>query len=112
MQQLLAARDQEFAAEVAEIDRRLRADIRERQHHRKQIARLAAGDSLALPAEAVAYLDRMRELGFRERVIEIERDSWTLIAARMPREIPVFMAMKHATLEDETLRRLYLSPSS
>lgn len=109
VQQLLAAGDEEFAAEVAGIDRRLRADIRERQHHRKQIARLAAGDSLALPAEAVAYLDRLRELGFRERFIEIERDSWILIAAQMPREMPVFMAIKHATLENETLRRLYLS---
>jgi hypothetical protein len=28
------------------------------------IGRLAAGDSLALPPEAVAYLRRMRELGF------------------------------------------------
>ncbi|WP_299040333.1 MerR family transcriptional regulator [uncultured Pseudokineococcus sp.] len=107
--QLLDAGGEEFAAEVAEIDRRLRADIRERQHHRRQIARLAAGDSLALPAEAVAYLERMRELGFPDRVIEIERDSWILIAAQMPDEIPVLMAIKHATLEHETLRRHYLS---
>ena len=34
----------------------------ERQHHRERIAQLAAGDSLALPPEAVAYLDRLREL--------------------------------------------------
>ena len=70
--------------------------------------KLAAGDSLALPPEAVAYLDRMRELGFRERLIEIERDSWILIAAQMPDEVPAFMAIKHAQIEHETLRRLYL----
>ena len=108
VRQLLVAGEEEFAAAVAEIDRRLRAEIRQRQRHRVQIAHLAAGDSLALPPEAVAYLDRMRELGFRERLIEIERDSWILLAAQMPDEVPAFMAIKHAQLEDETLRRLYL----
>ena len=84
VRELLAAGDEEFAAAVEDIDRRLRAEIRERQRHRERIAKLAAGDSLALPPEAVAYLDRMRELGFRERLIEVERDSWILIAAQMP----------------------------
>src|SRR4051794_31845504 len=55
--ELLAAADDEFATAVKEIDRRLRAEIRERQRNRKQIAQLAAGDSLALPPEVVAYLD-------------------------------------------------------
>ena len=105
---LLTAGDDEFAAAVEEIDRRLRAEIRERQRHRERIARLAAGDSLALPPEVVAYLDRMRELGFRERLIEIERDSWILIAAQMPEETPALMAVKHAQIEHEELRRLYL----
>lgn len=108
VQELLAAEDEEFAAAVEDIDRRLRAEIRERQRHRERIAKLAAGDSLALPAEAVAYLDRMRELGFRERLIEVERDSWILIAAQMPDEVPALMAIKHAQIEHEALRRLYL----
>ena len=105
---LLGAGDDEFAAAVEDIDRRLRAEIRERQRHRDRIAQLAAGDSLALPPEAVAYLDRMRELGFRERLIEVERDSWILIAAQMPDEVPALMAIKQAQVEHETLRRLYL----
>ena len=109
VRELLVAGDEELAAAVAEIDRRLRAEIRERQRHRERIAQLAAGDSLALPPEAVAYLVRMRELGFPERLIEIERDSWILIAAQVPDEVPGFMAIKRATLEDETLRRLYLA---
>ena len=108
VQELLAAEDEEFAAAVEDIDRRLRAEIRERQRHRERIAKLAAGDSLALPPEAVAYLDRMRELGFRERLIEVERDSWILIAAQMPDEVPALMAIKHAQIEHEALRRLYL----
>lgn len=106
--ELLAASGEEFAAAVEDIDRRLRAEIRERQRHRERIASLAAGDSLALPPEAVAYLDRMRELGFRERLIGIERDSWILIAAQMPDEVPALMAIKKAQIEHEGLRKLYL----
>jgi DNA-binding transcriptional MerR regulator len=108
VRELLAAGEQEFGEAVEDIDRRLRAEIRERQRHRERIAQLAAGDSLALPPEAVAYLDRMRELGFRERLIEVERDSWILIAAQMPAEVPALMAIKRLQLENETLRRLYL----
>ncbi len=66
VRELLAAGSDEFAAAVKDIDGRLRAEIRERQRYRERISQLAAGDSLALPAEAVAYLDRMRELGFRK----------------------------------------------
>lgn len=108
VRELLAAGDEKFAAGVEDIDRRLRAEIRQRERHRERIGQLAAGDSLALPPEAVAYLNRMRELGFRERLIEIERDSWILIAAQMPEEVPAFMAIKHAQIEHGTLRRLYL----
>ncbi len=61
-----------------------------------------------LPPDAVAYIDRMRELGFRERLIEIERDSWILIAAQMPDQVSAFMAIKRAQIEHDALRRLYL----
>lgn len=108
VRELLAATEAEFAGAVQDIDRRLRAEIRERQRHRERIAHLASGDSLALPPEVVAYLDRMRELGFRSRLIDIERDSWILIAAQMPNEVPALMAMKRTQIEDDTLRRLYL----
>ncbi len=70
VQRAAGADEEEFAAAVDDIDRRLRAEIRERQRHRERIAQLAAGDSLALPPEAVAYLDRLRELGVPERVID------------------------------------------
>ncbi|WP_370615445.1 MerR family transcriptional regulator [Mumia qirimensis] len=108
VRQLLAADPAEFAAAVEEIDRRLRADIRELQRHRERIAKLAAGDSLALPPEAVDYFRRMRELGFSERLIEVERDSWILIAAQVPDQVPALMAMKRQQLEEGTLQRLYV----
>jgi DNA-binding transcriptional MerR regulator len=108
VQELLTAGDEEFAAAVDDIDRRLREEIRERRLHRERIAKLAAGDSLALPPEAVAYVERMRELGFPERLIEVERDSWILIAAQMPEAVTALMEIKQVQINHEPLRRLYL----
>jgi DNA-binding transcriptional MerR regulator len=108
VRELLTAGDSQFAGAVEDIDRRLRAEIRERQRHRERIAKLAAGDSLALPPEVTTYLDRMRELGFRQRLIEVERDSWILIAAQMPEAVPDLMEIKRTQIEHEALRSLYL----
>jgi DNA-binding transcriptional MerR regulator len=107
VQELLAADDTEFAAAVEEIDRRLRAGIRELQEHRRRIARLAAGDSLALPPEVVDYLDELRAGGVREALVEGERDAWILVAARWPEKISEFMADKLAQLEDPRTLQVY-----
>jgi DNA-binding transcriptional MerR regulator len=107
VKELLVADEEEFAAAVAEIDRRLRAEIRERQRHRERIGRLAAGDSLALPPEAVAYLDRLRELGIPERMIEGERDAWILVAAHSPEQMPKWIALKRAEIENPEVVELY-----
>lgn len=107
VRELLAAGPGEFAAAVAGIDLLLRAEIRERQQHRVRVAQLTAGDSLALPPEVVAYLNRARELGFPQRVIEIERDSWILIAAQVPEEVPALMAVKRQQIKDPGVRQLY-----
>ncbi len=108
VRELLAADEEGFAAGIERIDGRLRAQIRELQQHRQRIARLAAGDALALPPEMVAYLERMRELGLPERLVQIERDSWILIAAQMPDAVADLMEIKQLQLEHEGLRRLYL----
>lgn len=113
VQELLAANEADFAAAVEDIDRRLRAEIRERQRHRTRIAQLAAGDSLALPAEAVAYVARLRELAAdaelagAEEIINAERDAWILVAAEMPEEMPTYMALKNAQLDDPQVVELY-----
>jgi DNA-binding transcriptional MerR regulator len=107
VQELLGADQAEFEAAVAEIDRRLRREIRERQEHRRQIAKLAAGDSLSLPDEVVDYLDELRARGVSEAVVEGERDGWILMAARWPETIPEFMADKRAQLEDPRTVQLY-----
>lgn len=107
VRELLQADETEFAAAVDDIDSRLRAEIRQRQQHRRRIAQLAAGDSLALPAEVVAYLDLLRARGATEEMIAPERDAWILMAARWPDLIPAIMADKTAQLNDHRVARVY-----
>ncbi|MFI7387260.1 MerR family transcriptional regulator [Streptomyces sp. NPDC049813] len=111
VRELLRADEEEFAAAVAEIDARLRAEIRARQRHRERIARLAAGDSLALPPEVVEYLDRLRALGVDERIVEVERDGWIPLVARSPRRVPEWMARKREQLADPQVSGFYLTLS-
>ncbi len=106
--ELLDATPAEFSEAVAQIDTELRAGIRELQEHRRRIARLAAGDSLALPPEVVTYLDKLRASGVRELLVEGERDAWILVAARWPKKIPEIMVEKMAQLDDPRTIQLYL----
>jgi DNA-binding transcriptional MerR regulator len=104
---LLEADAPAFAEAVQRIDRHLRDEIERLETSRKQIAQLAAGDSLALPPEVISYLDRLREIGASARMVEGERDGWILIAARWPDRIPEVVIAKHAQLENPQLVRLY-----
>jgi DNA-binding transcriptional MerR regulator len=105
--QMLEADASTFAEAVQRIDRQLRDEIERLETSRKQIVQLAAGDSLALPPEVTAYLDRPREIGASERMVEGERDGWILVAARWPDRIREIMPWKHAQLDDPRLVRLY-----
>jgi len=96
-----------FADAVQRIDSRLRDEIERLETSRKQIAQLAAGDSLALPPEVTSYLDRLREIGASERMVMTERDAWILIAARWPDRIREWMPGKLAELDDPQLVRFY-----
>jgi DNA-binding transcriptional MerR regulator len=104
---LLEADASTFAEAVQRIDSHLCDEIDRLETSRKQIAQLAAGASLALPPEVIPYLDRLRELGASERIVEGERDGWILVAARSPGSIREIMPSKFAQLEDPRLVRLY-----
>jgi DNA-binding transcriptional MerR regulator len=104
---MLEADASTFAEAVQRIDRRLRDEIERLETSRKQIAQLAAGDSLVLPPEVVSYLDRLREIGASERMLEGERDGWILVTARWPEFIREVMLGKLAQIEDPQLVRLY-----
>jgi len=105
--QMLEADAPAFAEAVQRIDSHLRDEIERLETSRKQIAQLAAGDSLALPPEVISYLDRLREIGASERMLEAERDGWILVTARWPDRIREWMPGKLAQLEDPQLVRLY-----
>jgi len=107
VRELLDADPETFAAATTEIDRQLRAKIRALQEHRRRIAQLGTGDSLALPEEVVDYLDRLRATGAPEAIIEPERDAWILMAARYPEMIQALMADKVAQLANPKTVRLY-----
>ncbi|MER6951885.1 MerR family transcriptional regulator [Nonomuraea sp. NPDC000554] len=105
--QMLEAEASTFTEAVQRIDSNLREEIERLEASRKQIAQLASGDSLALPPEVVAFLDRLREIGVSERVVEGERDGWILVAARWPDHIREVMPGKFAQLDDPRIVRLY-----
>jgi DNA-binding transcriptional MerR regulator len=105
--QMLEADASTFAEAVQRIDSHLHDEIERLETSRKQIAQLTAGDSLALPPEVISYLDRLREIGASERMVEGERDGWILVAARWPDRIHEWMPGKLAQLDDPQVVRLY-----
>ncbi|WP_433359862.1 MerR family transcriptional regulator [Actinoplanes sp. CA-142083] len=107
VQQLLDAGPAAFADGVQEIDKDLRAEIRRLQATRVRLARLAAGEQLTLPPSVVGYLDRLRGLGLQERYIELERDGWIMVAARVPDLIDFVIAQKHKDLDNPDMVRFY-----
>ncbi|WP_331749170.1 MULTISPECIES: MerR family transcriptional regulator [unclassified Streptomyces] len=109
VRELLQADEEEFAAAVADIDKGLRAEIRERQRHRERIARLAAGDNLVLPPEVVGFLDRLRAFGVDERLVQVERDGWIPLAAHSPERVPEWMARKRKQIADPRFIDFYLT---
>jgi DNA-binding transcriptional MerR regulator len=107
VQELLDAGPEEFANGVQEIDKNLRAEIRRLRGTRERLARLAAGEHLALPKSVVDYLDRVRDLGVEEWYIEMERDAWILVAAQVPHLIDAVIAKKHEDLDDPDMVKLH-----
>ncbi|WP_432039837.1 MerR family transcriptional regulator [Streptomyces cucumeris] len=109
VRELLHADEGRFVAGVADIDRRLRTEIRERQRLRERIARLASGDHLALPRDVVVLLDRLRALGVDERIVQAERDGWIPLAARSPERVPEWAARKMEQLAHPPFADFYLA---
>jgi DNA-binding transcriptional MerR regulator len=105
--ELLQADAAAFAEAVKRIDGRLRDEIARLELSRRQVAQLAAGDSLVVPPEVAHYLNRLRQIGASERIVQGERDAWILVAARWPDLIREWMPDKLAQLEDPRLVRLY-----
>nr|WP_221373867.1 MerR family transcriptional regulator [Actinoplanes polyasparticus] len=104
---MLEADASTFAEMIRRIDADLRDEVERLETSRKQIAQLTAGDSLVLPPEVTSYLDRLRQIGASDRMVDGERDGWILLAARWPDHIHEVMPAKHAQLDNPHLVRLY-----
>ncbi len=107
VQELLDAASEEFTQGIQEIDKHLRSEIRRLQNSRTRIAKLAAGEHLALPPSVVDYLGRLREIGVSEQYIALERDAWIMVAAQVPDLIDSIIAKKHEELDDPDMVKLY-----
>ncbi|RDI65055.1 MerR family transcriptional regulator [Nocardia pseudobrasiliensis] len=106
---LLHAQPAEFASAITDIDAELQRKIDQLAAYRRRIADLASGESLVLPAEVVAILNRMRGLGVSEQRVQLERDSWILLQALDPQAMPQRVREKTAGLDDPETVRLYLA---
>ncbi|MGW2664763.1 MerR family transcriptional regulator [Nocardia tengchongensis] len=105
---LLHVRPDEFAAAVGDIDAELRRRTDELTESRRRIGELASGESLVLPPEVVAILNRMRGFGISELRVRLERDSWILLQAMNPGAVPQRIVDKNAALDDPETIRLHL----
>jgi DNA-binding transcriptional MerR regulator len=105
---LLAANPNQFAAAIAEIDRKLQDRVAELQRTRERIAQLSGGDRLFVSAEVADYLDRLRKLGVSERTVRMERDMWIFMQSVSPKQAAIWIADKRDAMSDREFRAIYL----
>jgi DNA-binding transcriptional MerR regulator len=108
IKELLIARPDDFAAAIAEIDRKLQERAEELLRTRERIAGLAAGDRLFVPADVANYLDQLHALGVSERSVQTERDVWILMQSVSPRQAAIWIAEKLEAIRDTEFRAIYL----
>ncbi|MGW6118139.1 MerR family DNA-binding transcriptional regulator [Nocardia sp. NPDC055165] len=104
---LLHAQPAEFATAISEIDTALGRKIDQLAEYRHRIAELASGESLFLPGEVIALLNRMRGLGISDQRMRLERDAWILLHALDADAIPHRVREKNAEFDDPETIRLY-----
>ena len=102
----------QFAAAIAEIDRKLQERVEELLRTRERLTQLqlrSGGDRLFVSAEVADYLDRLRALGVSPRTVQMERDVWILLQAVSPQEAAIWIADKRDALGDPEFGALYLA---
>ncbi|MFD3510189.1 MerR family transcriptional regulator [Nocardia sp. NPDC058666] len=106
---MLHAQPTEFASAISDIDAELQRKIDQLTQYRHRIAELAGGESLFVPTEVVAILNRMRDLGVGEQRVRLERDAWILLQALDSAAVAQRVREKNAELDDPETTRLYLA---
>jgi MerR family transcriptional regulator, thiopeptide resistance regulator len=96
---ILDAAPDRFAADVADVERRLTARIKELVARRDMLHRLAAGNRLLLPDRACAILDRATDLGFHPDYVARVQEGSVLAKALIP-EFDDYLAQIECALDD------------
>lgn len=109
IEELMAASPEQFSASVQEIDDDLKDQIRDLKKRRSRIAELSAGDRLFLPEEVVVLLDHLRVIGLRPETVRTERDTWILLVAQYPDQVPQWALQKQTLFQDPAFQHLYLT---
>ncbi|MFI5669897.1 MerR family transcriptional regulator [Streptomyces sp. NPDC051704] len=109
IEELMGASPERFSAAVSAIDDDLKDRIRDLRRRRIRIAELAAGDALFLPEDVVTLLERLRGIGLSPEAVRTERDTWILLVAQYPDQVPQWARRKQVLFEDPAFRRLYLT---
>ena len=107
--ELLAANPEQFAAAIAEIDRKLQERLEALIRTRERIAQLNSGDRLFVSAEVADFLDYLRQIGVSQRTIQLERDLWILVQSISPREAAILIGDKRDAINDPKFRSIYLA---
>ncbi|WAS91897.1 MerR family transcriptional regulator [Nannocystis poenicansa] len=81
---MLGADPERFAADLADVKRRLTDRIADLVARRDMLDRLAGGNRLLLPDRACALLNRAAELGFTPDDLAMARESLVLAKALVP----------------------------
>lgn len=108
IKELFTAEPDRFGAAMAEIDRNLQERARELRRTRERVARLSAGDRLFVSADVADYLERLRELGVSQRMVQNERDGWILLQSASPKAAAIWFADKKDAIGDPEFVAIYL----
>jgi len=94
--------------ELHQIDGDLDRRIQELRATEDRLRELAAGSSRPLPADVHQHLAQLRDLGFTQRWVDLERDLWILVFVTQPDLAPALFRDQAGSLQDPDLLRLYL----
>ena len=108
VRQLLDAPPDDVTRELHQIDGDLDLRIEQMRSTQVRLRELAAGNSRPLPADVHEHLARLRDLGFTQRWVDLERDLWILVFVTQPDIAPALFHDQAESLADPDLLRLYL----
>jgi DNA-binding transcriptional MerR regulator len=94
---------------LRQIDAGLSARIAGLRATQDRLRRFADGNLSALPAEVVAFLERLPGLGFSARWVTLQHDLWLLVFATHPQTAVTTFRDQAAMLADPALRPVVLA---